>query len=289
MKIFNRLTIALAFALILSSCGETKQNPIEIAPLNTSIDGDIGKYFEIVEGSYKMETYDNQGYLGYIVQIEVKRTDLDFDFGTDSLELYGPDGTRLYFDLTDDKGKPILEFDGYSSKLEDLEKLLASSKNSTTWISFYDTYGTDKEKVPNLPEGSIKFKSYSGLKFKVHYSSNSNTNTNNTINNENDNTIKDNSNVTVEDWDKILDSYEKFANDYIDYTKKIVELQKKGDNTSLTEVTKLMPKAMKLNQDAAALGEKLQNASNDLTPSQMTRYTKIMTKFAQAALELSNQ
>lgn len=80
--------------------------------------------------------------------------------------------------------------------------------------------------------------------------------------------------VTVadsDDWDSVLDSYEKFVNQYI----KTLEKAKAGDATALASYAKLLKKA----QD---LQTKLDNASDEMTEEQLARYSKLSLKLANA-------
>lgn len=228
MKYLKKAIFLFVIALFITSCGETKQEPIKIIPLKTLIENEFGGYFEIVDGNYKLEPYDNRGYLGYIVQIEIKRNDKDFEFGIDSLELSGPTRTDLYIDITDENGKPILDFDGYSTEQDDLKKLINATENSSVWVRFNTTYGTKKEKVPSLPKGKVKFKTYSTLEFERNYTYQSNKNSDKT--NDNSNVNDTNNSLLVSDtekntnvnWDKVLTKYEKFANNYVSLLKKFL-------------------------------------------------------------------
>ena len=78
-----------------------------------------------------------------------------------------------------------------------------------------------------------------------------------------------------EDWDALLDSYEKYVDKYISYVKKAA----KGDMTALAEYPSLMEKAQEFS-------EKLQNAQGDMSASQWTRYNKISMKMMKAAQEM---
>ena len=77
-----------------------------------------------------------------------------------------------------------------------------------------------------------------------------------------------------EDWDALLDSYEKFVDKYISYMKKAAG----GDLSAISEYTSLMEKAEEI-------GDKLDKAGDDLSSSQMNRYMKITEKMTKAAFE----
>lgn len=73
------------------------------------------------------------------------------------------------------------------------------------------------------------------------------------------------------DWDSILDSYEKYVNEYIAVYKKV----QAGDASAYSQLASLMEKYQKL-------AEQLENASDELTSSQLARFQKINAKLAKA-------
>ena len=101
-------------------------------------------------------------------------------------------------------------------------------------------------------------------------------------------TSSDNSNVSsfsnddlqndkiFNDWDKVLDEYEKYVDKYISYVKKAAN----GDMSAFSDMSSLM-------DSAEEFGDKLENAEGELTSKQLSRYTKITTKFTEAMADLS--
>lgn len=79
-----------------------------------------------------------------------------------------------------------------------------------------------------------------------------------------------------EDWDDILDDYESYVDNYISYLKKATN----GDTKAMEEVAEML-------EDAQELSEKLDNAEDDLSSSQMSRYLKITSKLSSAAAEMA--
>ena len=69
------------------------------------------------------------------------------------------------------------------------------------------------------------------------------------------------------DWDKVLDSYEKYVNEYIAVYKKV----QAGDASAYSQLASLMEKYQKLDK-----------ASGELTASQLARLQKINVKLAKA-------
>ncbi|MCH5176599.1 MAG: hypothetical protein J1F25_01160 [Prevotellaceae bacterium] len=81
--------------------------------------------------------------------------------------------------------------------------------------------------------------------------------------------------VDTGDWDAMLNSYEQYVNQYIKYIKKAAD----GDLSALAEYTELM-------QQAQELSEQLEQAKNEMSASQMSRYLKITQKMAEAAANM---
>ncbi len=78
-----------------------------------------------------------------------------------------------------------------------------------------------------------------------------------------------------QNWDKILDEYESYVDQYITMLKK----SKAGDMTAMTEAASLMSKAN-------SLSNQLNNAKDSMTTAQMTRLMQIATKMSSAAMSL---
>lgn len=92
---------------------------------------------------------------------------------------------------------------------------------------------------------------------------------------EEDDSFSSSSSSGSEDWDAILDAYDRYVTKYISYVNKAAN----GDMTAMAECASLM-------QEANDLAEKLQNAKGELSSAQIARYTKIMNKMANAAQKL---
>ena len=78
-----------------------------------------------------------------------------------------------------------------------------------------------------------------------------------------------------EDWDELLRSYEEYVNQYISVMKKAT----KGDMSAMSEYPELLEKAQEYS-------DKLENAKNDMSASQLAKYNKITTKMLKAAQNL---
>ena len=73
------------------------------------------------------------------------------------------------------------------------------------------------------------------------------------------------------EWDKVLNDYEKYVNQYIATYKKAMA----GDMTAMVEYAKLADKAQQLSK-------KLEKAKGDMNASQLSRYLKLTQKLANA-------
>ena len=76
---------------------------------------------------------------------------------------------------------------------------------------------------------------------------------------------------SASDWDSILNSYEKYVNEYIAVYKKV----QAGDTSTYSKMASLMEKYQKL-------AEQLENAKDEMTASQLARLQKINAKLAKA-------
>jgi len=79
-------------------------------------------------------------------------------------------------------------------------------------------------------------------------------------------------------WDKLLDDYEAFVDKYIELYKKAM----KGDNSAMTTYVEYLEKAENL-------ADRLDDADDDMTTAQLTRYMKITNKMSEAAIELAGE
>lgn len=110
---------------------------------------------------------------------------------------------------------------------------------------------------------SVKFKAY---KEGSKYESKDN----------DDEKISSSDNASDSNFDELLDSYEKYVDKYIAVMKKA----QSGDASAMSEYPDLL-------EEANNLSEKIQNVKGDLTPSQLSRYTRINNKLLRYAQEMN--
>jgi len=82
--------------------------------------------------------------------------------------------------------------------------------------------------------------------------------------------------VSSNDIDDMLDSYEDYVDQYIDYMKKV----SKGDMNALADAPALMEKAKEY-------GDKIENSKGDMTAEQIARMSQIMNKMNVAISDMS--
>jgi hypothetical protein len=80
-----------------------------------------------------------------------------------------------------------------------------------------------------------------------------------------------------EDWDKALEDYENYVDEYIKFLKKA----NKGDMTAMTQYPALMQKAQEMEKSLGSA-----QADNDLSPEQIEKMMNIQTKMMKAAAEM---
>jgi len=244
-------------SFIFTSCGGVKKEEskgVTIKPKSTSIKGDLGDFFTVVDKDYVVKEES----MGGLISVEVKRTEKDFDFPVNNINPFGTNGSEDYhvgfgIELLGDSGplevKQATEggMGGvYSS--EDVTGLMKLKKGETGYIRW---------SVSKL-EGLKSFQLLSA-KQKEEQSKN--------LNSSNSNTSESNS-----DCDKFIKDYENFADSYIKLLKKYKA--NPADASILTEYTEAVQKATDMQT----------NASNCTDMKYATKLTAIANKIAKAAM-----
>lgn len=256
MSIFGAVIFA---STIFSSCGggEKKEtNEVTIKPKTTSIKGDLGAYFEVVDKDYVLKVDENSIMGGSMISVEVKRTDKDFDFPADNINPFGTNGSEDYhigfgIELLGESGPVTVKqaTEGgmggpYSS--EDVTGLMKLKKGETGYIR----WSVDKL------DGLKSFQLTSALQKEVHSSS----------------TSSDASGASG-DCEQFCSDYEAFADEYVAFMKKYKA--NPSDASILSEYSEMISKAADM-----------QESSKDCTADAKVaaRISKALAKITKAAM-----
>lgn len=261
--------VMAAIAIGLASCGGKKKSEeaekIVLTPETTHIKGDLGDYFEVVEKEYTV----TDGW-GDMVSVEVRRTDVDYDFDLKGAEPYGTSGKWVTghagfgIEILDEDGNIIDKVAAtaggmggmYSS--DDMKEALKLKADETGTVRWSRHFGSKKP---------VKFRLTSA--YEEVDSSDWGSDSSSSVD---DDTDSYSSSSGSEDWDSLLDSYEQYVDKFISLMKKA----SKGDLTALSEYPALMEKAQEIS-------EKLRAAKGSMSSSQWSRYMKILSKMTEAA------
>ncbi len=242
MKIINILTVVL-ISMAVVSCGK-KEIAKSLSPETSKIEGNMGEYYEVVEGDYSISEYWNT---------------LEFDVKCIK-DVPGVTYTNLGI------GYEIFDEDG---------KVLAKKNATMEPLNPFSSYQFLNLKEGEIGKVKVDLKDYPekfhGAKtFKITIDARGH---------EGDDAVEEeavaeeSSASTSNNWDKILDEYEQYCNKAASLSKKAMS----GDVSALTEYSSLV-------EQAESLSDKLENAKSDLTPAQVQRLNKIAAKFAQSMM-----
>lgn len=254
-QIFSIMGVSL---LLLSACtgnsSQKKTASTTLKPGQTNVKGDLSDYFEVVEKDYEVENNS----MFNVINVELKRIGDDLPFDADRANPFGVDGMGEYqedshvgfgIEILDEKENVVFMkqatgsgIDGsYSSK--DIENIIRL-KNGETGIVRWSV----NDKV--MKEGKT-FRITSALKREKGSASNSN--------------------KSSSEWDQVLDSYEK----YIDQYAKLYKKAQAGDMSAMTEYASML-------EEANDLSSKLNGAKSDMSTAQIARFTKLQSKLISA-------
>lgn len=301
MKHYSLLTVLAAMLFLLAaSCGK-KQNSndgqndvIELKPASIEISGEMEGCFTVIDRNYKVKFED---FVGGVLTVELVRTDNPLPFSNDDRELYSYSSysaspyvqVGFGIDLLDEDGNIIDKTSASASGLsgpyspDECVELVKLSEGKTGTIRF--SISEDAKEVTSFRiTSAFQYGGGSGNSSEPEVY---------TINEEEGNLSSDDSYVEViemddmdddisnnlssgskgtQNWDSLLDSYEKFANRYVDFYKKV------KDGT----ITITSPEYAEYMQEAAEFAEKAQNAKGTMNAKQLARYNKITMKLASA-------
>ncbi len=249
----------LLLVFIISSCNPRKEVPVTLK--SAEIVGDMSEYFTIVDNQYSI--VKEKGKDCFRINIEIKRTDKEFDFKYDIADLASRGYLKISCDLFGENNQPTFIAENvYGSEDFDENDIIKLQPGTTGWLEF--SWCRKQDEI--MKTKTIAFKSYideGGIPQKINsYSDDSQSTT----------TQYSSKSSGTTNWNSILDSYESYVDKYIKLLKKANE----GDMSAMTEYVNMLEKAEELS-------EKLENADDDLTTAQAQRFLKIQTKLLEAA------
>lgn len=292
MKNFSYLYTILM--VLLASCS-SGVGPKEITPTSTEFtSGELAKYIEVVDQPSKLTFAEQDGFIA-TQYIQLKVTLRMSKDGFKNVDAHDINFTGLLsvaiINLVDENGIDVQDLSIKDEDLLKLKKLLTGSEGDTEEIVFEGEYHNPddapewfkqaKQFTPYLTgDVSVESSSEIGLidaptevsdvedvmeqvstvmEDVVEIMEDVEEGTNNSISSGS------------EDWDSLLDTYESYVDKYISYMKKAAN----GDMSALSEYPALMEKAQELS-------EKIENAKDDMSSSQLKRYMEITMKMTNA-------
>lgn len=292
MKNFSYLYTILM--VLLASCS-SGVGPKKITPTSTEFtSGELAKYIEVVDQPSKLTFAEQDGFIA-TQYIQLKVTLRMSKDGFKNVDAHDINFTGLLsvaiINLVDENGIDVQDLSIKDEDLLKLKKLLTGSEGDTEEIVFEGEYHNPddapewfkqaKQFTPYLTgDVSVESSSEIGLidvptevsdvedvmeqvstvmEDVVEIMEDVEEGTNNSISSGS------------EDWDSLLDTYESYVDKYISYMKKAAN----GDMSALSEYPALMEKAQELS-------EKIENAKDDMSSSQLKRYMNITMKMTNA-------
>ena len=248
MLIFGAIIFA---SIILTSCGGAGKKEFSIKPSTTAVKGDLSDFFEVVEGTYKLEKAEGDN-SDFNLKVQLKRTDQEFDFDAKDLESRGY--FQLCSSLLGEGGTPIVigstDGMGVGTAYQGRKELTTLKSGETSWVEFTFSPIEGMEKVTTFEINSTVRKE---------------------MGTSNSSSVSGNETTSV-DCDKFIKDYEDFANSYIKLIKKYKA--NPTDASILSEYTEAVDKASKMQTEA----------SNCTDAKYATKLMDIANKIAKAAM-----
>ncbi len=287
MKRINFLFLALV-AFCAVSCGggggSSKPEKITLNPKSTTVRGDLGDYFKVVEKSIvaKPNTEWNPDDLMFKIELE-KIAELPYDKSV--THPVGTSGQGVDYNIGfgikifDKDGSIMLQvaptasgFSGvYSS--DDIKNLITMEVGETGIVRW--TEDIEEAEQPNLSTFEISSAVQEHTSNKSSSSSRGYSNNDSSAYDDDDDDDDDYSKSSSSDsskWNSIISNYDSAVDDYI-------KLMRKASNGE--DITS---EALSMLQKIESISEDLDNAEDELSPDQLTRVMGIASKVASAAM-----
>ena len=233
----NLLTTAvITISLVACGGGNKDTTSVIIKPKTTTIKGDLGDYFEVVDKEYTIKVEDPEGlFQEGTIFVEVKRNHKDFTFNSDKLNPFGTNGEEDYhfgfgIEFLTDAGPALVRAatDDYYLPREECISLMKLKKGETGYLS----WSIEQTKF----DGLKTFELSSAMEKSEQSSVSSSSDGNNS------------SAGSSQDCDKFIKDYEAFVNSYIKLLKKYKA--NPTDASILTEYTEAAQEAIEMQTNA---------------------------------------
>lgn len=292
IKQLFRIGFAAAFTIILISCSGKKneeKQEIILKPETTEVSGDLEECFVVIDREYKV----TDGFGNGLLTVEIERTDEELPFDLEGKHLFSFSQFAAVEYVQVGFGIEFLDKDGNV-----LDKVEASGSG------FSGSYDPDEAvalvKLKPGKKGTIRFsvgdEAVEAVSFRItsayeensggeggEYVSDDTENLDDMISSSDDESedisldTHSSKAAANKDWDKFLDSYEKYVDKCVSLAKRI----DKGDMSAYDELPALMKKAQEI-------GDEMHGAYDYMSTTQWARYAKITNKLNQV-LEQSNK
>jgi hypothetical protein len=257
-SMFGTLGAVVFASIFLFSCGGSlKEKTLTVS--DVSISGEADNYIKIVDGDYILKPVDDKVVIAVKFEL-VNKYDGSKEPELGNINLIPLDNSGVAI--------PDLGLDFRPATLGDWDKiknLLKGEVGKTAIISFEWSYFSNKDIQKRIINETSNFEiaraDFTGSSSSSSYEE------------SDDEPIVSSSS---EDWDAVLKSYENYIDQYI----KLLKKANSGDLNALTEYAEMMEKA-------TDLAEKMENAGDELSTSQMTKFVKLQTKLANAAANMN--
>ena len=267
------LFIAAILCIIMASCSSGNE-PKLINPTSTEFTtGEIAKYVEIVDQPSELSFAVREGsietqYIRLKVTLKMVKDGIK-DVDPRDIELGGLLSVAV-INIIDENDTKIQDLKVKDDDMLKLKKLLTGKKDDTAEITFEGEYHNDDD-APKWFKQAVKFTPANTGEIILESE-----NTSDTENvSESESIEVDTEEVeSVEvdnDYDAMLDKYEKYCNEYI----KLIKKAKGQDINSLPEYQRFMEKVAEFEQQ---FGECVM----DLSPEQYNRFNRIHAKVMKA-------
>ncbi|MDE6577792.1 MAG: hypothetical protein K2J82_01570 [Muribaculaceae bacterium] len=207
----SKITFALLVMLIITGCGKKQELPEALSSETTTIDGNMGEYYEVVEGSYDLDKYSS----GFAFDVKCIKNTPEVSY------------TKLGigYEIYDEDGKVV---DSKNATLEDIKPLdsyefLSLEEGEMGKVKVYLNGWPDKLKGAKTFKISINAK---GIEESVDTAA------------DNKGAASSSSN----NWDTLLDEYEQYCNKLASMSKKALA----GDVSVMTEYSSALDQAQRL-------------------------------------------